>query len=263
MKKNILITGSGTGIGRNTAFALCQRGHHVFATTHNESQTAALLAESRQAGLVMEIFKLDITVPEDREKVLDLPLDVLINNAAIGESGSLAEVPVDRIRRTFEVNVFATLELSQLALRGMIERQHGTVIFISSLAGRIPMRFMMPYSMSKFAISAAGAGLRAEMKKLGKNIQVSLIEPGTFHTGFNQNLAARKLESMGAESYFNSLRETETAKGERLLRLIEVHDTRSIVTKIVKACEADRPDLRYVAPWLQGAIVRMARMLGA
>ena len=128
MKKTILITGAGSGIGRDTAWALAARGHRVIATTVDEVQAADLRAHAGSQGVVLEVFKLDITSATDRELVVPLTLDVLINNAAIGESGSLAEVDVARIRTVFEVNVFATLALTQLVLRGMIARRSGTVL---------------------------------------------------------------------------------------------------------------------------------------
>ena len=160
MQKTILITGAGTGIGRDAAFALAARGHRVIATTFNEEQAVLLREECLQRGQALQVFKLDITNAAEREMLRPLELDVLINNAALGDSGSLAEVAVERIRSLFEVNLFSTLALTQVALRGMIARERGTILFISSIAGRIPMPFLMPYSMSKFALSAAGAGLR-------------------------------------------------------------------------------------------------------
>jgi short-subunit dehydrogenase len=262
MSKTILITGAGTGIGRDAAFALATRGHRVFATTVDEAQAAALRAECQANRQALDVFKLDITAAADRELVRPLALDVLINNAAIGDSGSLAEVDVNRIRATFEVNVFATLELTQLALEGMIERERGTVVFISSIAGRVPMPFLMPYSMTKFALSAAGAALRKEMDQLGKHVQVALIEPGAIHTGFNQSMAARKYEWMDSSSYFSGQAARMKAKEKRMFGLVEARSTRTIVSKIVKAVEAERPRLRYVSPWVQGAMVRLARILG-
>ena len=262
MTKTILITGAGTGIGRDTAFALAARGHRVIAATFNEAQANALRAECRTRRLVLEVIQLDITSATDREKVLAFELDVLVNNAGIGQSGSLAEVDVDLIRKTFEVNVFATLELTQLVLRGMIARQRGTVLFVSSIAGRVPMPFLMPYSMTKFALSAAGAGLRAEMDQLGRNVQVALIEPGAVHTGFNQAMADSKYAWMDEKSYFHAQAARMKAKETRVFGLIEARDTRSIVVQIVKASEARRPRLRYVAPWVQGFFVRLARMFG-
>ncbi len=263
MSKTILITGAGSGIGRDAAFALAERGHHVIATTFDEAQAEALRLLAQQKNAALEVFKLDITSAQDRERIADLKLDVLINNAAIGESGSLAEVDVQRIRRAFEVNVFATLELTQLALRGMIERQRGTVLFISSIAGRLPMPFLMPYSMTKFALSAAAAGLRAEMDELGKHVQIAVIEPGAIHTGFNQAMLDRKYAWMDERSYFHGMADKLRARERRVFKLIEAKSTAPVVAKIVQASEARRPRLRYVAPWLQGAGVRLARMFGA
>jgi short-subunit dehydrogenase len=262
MPKTILITGAGTGIGRDAAFALAARGHRVIATTFNVAQADALDLLAKQRALQLEVFKLDITVPQDREQVLSLDIDVLINNAAVGESGSLAEVDMDRVRRAFEINVFATLELTQLALRGMIARERGTVLLVSSIAGRLPMPFLMPYSMTKFALSAAGAGLRAELDKLNKNVHVALIEPGAIHTGFNQAMTDRKYAWMGEQSYFKHLVGKLKAEEKRTFDFLEARDTRSIVAQIVKASEAKRPKLRYVAPWIQGFFVWVARVIG-
>ena len=69
MKKTILITGAGTGIGKDAAFALALRGHRVLATTQNEAQVNALKAEASNRNVVLEIFKLDITLEADRESI--------------------------------------------------------------------------------------------------------------------------------------------------------------------------------------------------
>lgn len=266
-QKTILITGAGSGIGRDTAFALAARGHKVIATTFDEAQAAVLRSECtakpNAGGANIEVIKLDITSPADRESVRQREIDVLINNAGVGDSGSLAEVDVDRIRKVFEVNVFATIELSQVVLAGMIARSRGTVLFVSSVAGRLPVPFLMPYSMSKFALSAAGAALRSEMDQLGRNIQISLIEPGAIHTGFNQAMTDRKYEWMAKQSYFRDQIDRLKASETKSFNFLEARDTASIVAKIVIAAEARRPKLRYVAPWLQGVGVRIARILGA
>jgi len=177
-------------------------------------------------------------------------IDVLINNAAQGESGSLAEVDIDTVRRLFEVNVFSTLELTQIVIKGMVERDGGSVIFISSIAGRVPVPFLMPYSMTKFAISAAAAGLRKEMEVLGKGIHVSVVEPGPYKTGFNQRLNDSRFEWMEQDSLFSREQvEKMKASAATELRLAEMESTDSIVRTIVSAAEAGNPKLRYVAPW--------------
>lgn len=262
MKKTILITGAGSGIGLDTALALAARQHRVIATTIDEAQALTLKAMALTKGLSLEVFKLDITSAQDREKILSLELDVLINNAGVGESGSLAEVDIDRIRHVFEVNLFGTLALTQLALRGMIQRQRGTVLLVSSIAGRIPMPFLMPYSMSKFALSAAGAGLRAELQQLRCGVHVALIEPGAIHTGFNQAMTESKYAWMGKQSYFAAHVARLKAEEKRTFQFLEAKTTQSIVSQIVKAAEAKKPKLRYVAPWIQGFGVRLARIFG-
>jgi short-subunit dehydrogenase len=262
MGKTILITGAGSGIGKDTAFALAQRGHRVLATTQTDAQALSLKQDARTHHVVLEVFKLDITLEHDRAKLMSYDLDVLINNAAIGESGSLAEVDMKRVRQLFEVNLFCTLELTQVALRNMIKRESGTVLLVSSIAGRVPMPFLMPYSMSKFALSAAGAGLRAEMDQLKKNIHISLIEPGAIHTGFNQAMTDSKYAWMGSSSYFAHQAEKMQKQERATFKLLEARSTQGIVKQIVKASEANRPKLRYVSPWIQGFGIRMARIFG-
>ena len=262
MSKTILITGAGTGIGKDTAFALAARGHQVLATTQTSAQALALQDAAKAQGLNLNAFKLDITSPTEREQLTHHTIDVLINNAAMGESGSLAEVDMQRVRQLFEVNLFATLELTQVALRQMIQRGSGTVLFISSIAGRVPMPFLMPYSMSKFALSAAAAGLRAEMDQLQKNVHIAVIEPGAIHTGFNQAMADSKYAWMGPSSYFAHQAEAMKKQERLTFHWLEAKTTAGIVKAIVKAAEARRPRLRYVAPWIQGLGVRLARIWG-
>lgn len=262
MKKTILITGAGTGIGKDAAFALALRGHRVLATTQTQAQSDVLRIEAANRNVVLEIFKLDITLEADREAIAAYPIDVLLNNAGMGESGSLAEVDMQRVRQIFEVNLFATLALTQVALRGMIAKEKGTVLFVSSIAGRVPMPFLMPYSMSKFALSAAGAGLRAEMDQLKKNIQIALIEPGAIHTGFNQAMTNSKYQWMNASSYFAHQAEAMKKKERATFKFLEARSTQGIVNQIVKAAEASRPKLRYVSPWIQGFGIRLARIFG-
>lgn len=262
MKKTILITGAGTGIGKDAAFALALRGHRVLATTQTQAQSDVLRIEAANRNVVLEIFKLDITLEADREAIAAYSIDVLLNNAGMGESGSLAEVDMQRVRQIFEVNLFATLALTQVALRGMIAKEKGTVLFVSSIAGRVPMPFLMPYSMSKFALSAAGAGLRAEMDQLKKNIQIALIEPGAIHTGFNQAMTNSKYQWMNASSYFAHQAEAMKKKERATFKFLEARSTQGIVNQIVKAAEASRPKLRYVSPWIQGFGIRLARIFG-
>jgi short-subunit dehydrogenase len=144
----------------------------------------------------------------------------------------------------------------------MIERRRGTVIFVSSLAGRIASPFLMPYALTKYALSAAADGLRQELSQLGRAVHVVVVEPGAYHTGFNQKMIAKKYEWMRRHSYFQDHMDAIKASEQKKFALLELQSTRSIVRKIVQAAEADRPRFRYVAPWWQGAGVQLMRMLG-
>jgi len=260
--KNILITGAGSGIGKDLAIALSGRGYGVHATTETQEQLESLKKEFHQKGHKMQVWKLDVTLPEDREKILNHTIDVLINNAAIGESGSLAEVPLSLIRKSFEVNVFAPIALTQLVLPQMIKRGTGSVIFVSSLAGRAPMPFLNPYSMTKFALSGGVAALKKEIKKIAKEIHIILIEPGTYATGFNQRMLATKYAWMNEHSFFyNNISKMKKEETKQFAR-IEEKSTVSIVKKIIQAVESNNPKVRYVAPAYQGFFIQLMRMFG-
>jgi len=264
MPKSILITGAGSGLGKDAAKALLAAGHRVYATTYTADEVAPLQAELAEIGPGAHVFKMDITSAEDRAQIAEYDIDVLINNAALSQSGSLAEVDINAVRQLFEVNLFSALELTQIAIGRMIDRgKGGTVIFISSITGRIPAPFMMPYSMSKFAISAAAAGLREEMKALDAGIYVTVVEPGPVYTGFNQKLAQSQADVLAKSSLFSSDQAARINSGTmKTLEKFEVRSTRSVTDKIVKAATAAAPKLRYVAPLHFAIAVRLLRMLG-
>ena len=120
MGKNVMITGAGSGFGKGAALALAARGHAVIATTETDDQAAALRAEAPQ----LTVEKLDITT-DDVAAAAAWDLDVLINNAGAGQTGPLADVPIERVRRLFDVNVFGTLAVTQAVLPRMVARGIG------------------------------------------------------------------------------------------------------------------------------------------
>lgn len=179
MKKTILITGAGSGLGKQASIELAKRGHKVYATVRYENEIDDLIDIANREKLDLEAFKLNILNEEERKNIQNYDIDVLICNAAIGDSGSVADVDVDRIRTVFETNVFCNIETVQVALKRMINyKKRGRIIFLSSLVGRIPFAFLSPYCASKFAIEGFATCLRKEMKKLTiANIEVGIIEP--------------------------------------------------------------------------------------
>jgi len=181
--ETILITGAGTGFGKGFAFELAKRGKRVIATTEVLSQVSALENEAEEKGLTIKIEKLDVTDPSDREKAWAWDIDILVNNAAIKEGGSLIDIPEANLTNQFDVNVFGPVLLTQGFAKQMIKRQKGRIVFVSSVSGMMVNPFSGPYSASKFATEAVANTLAQELQEF--NIEVATINPGPYLTGFN------------------------------------------------------------------------------
>jgi short-subunit dehydrogenase len=122
MNQTILITGAGSGFGLGASLELARRGNDVIATTQIVSQITGVKIAADAAGVKLRVEKLDIQDPADRKRAEDWDVDVLVNNAGIGESGPIAEIPVDLVRVNFETNVFGVLELTQGVVKGMLKK---------------------------------------------------------------------------------------------------------------------------------------------
>jgi short-subunit dehydrogenase len=183
MNKTIFITGAGHGFGRGLALGLARKGHKVIAASQIWPQVWDLRGEAREQGLDLEVIKLDLRDDIDRRHALAYDIDILVNNAGIMESGAMAEIPVDRVRESFETNVFCHLELMQGFVRKMIEQGHGKVIWLSSVTGILKIPFFGTYCATKHAIEAIAWAMKEELKPYG--ITVATINPGAYLTGFN------------------------------------------------------------------------------
>ena len=183
MAKTVLITGAGSGLGRGAAIEIARRGHRVIAGTLTQTEADALGAEHPELRAV----RLDVTNADDVAAAADWGLDVLIANAGLGQSGPLRRIPMDRLRRVFDVNVFGTVAVVQAVATPMVERGSGRILIVSSVAGVLAGPGTGPYSMTKHALQAFASALRAELAPAG--VDVALINPGPFATGFNDRMA--------------------------------------------------------------------------
>jgi len=183
MPKTVLITGAGSGFGRDAAVQLAARGHRVIATTETEPQASALAASHPE----LTVAKLDITKVEDLAKVDQWDLDVFIANAARGQTGPLSLIPIAQLRGVFEVNVFGTVAITQRVAASMRRKRAGRILIVSSIAGVRAGVGSGPYAMTKHALQALGTSLRAELAPFG--VDVALINPGPYATGFNDRMA--------------------------------------------------------------------------
>ena len=207
MAKTVLITGAGSGFGKLASLALAERGHHVVATTETDAQADSLHAEAPQ----LTVERMDITT-DDVSKVTNWDIDVLVNNAGAGQTGPMADVPIERVRRLFDVNVFGTLAVTQQVLKNMVPKGSGRVIIVSSIAGVLSAPTFGPYAMTKHALEAMGKAMRGELAPLG--IDVTLLNPGPYQTGFNDRMADSMWEWFGDSSVNASATELFRSVGQ-------------------------------------------------
>ena len=239
MSKTVMITGAGSGFGKGAALALAERGHAVIATTETEEQAAALQAEAPQ----LTVVKLDITT-DDVAKAAEWDLDVLINNAGAGQTGPMADVPIARVRRLFDVNVFGTLAVTQAVLPRMVARGSGRIVIMSSISGVLSAPAFGPYSMTKHALEAMGKAMRGELA--GQGIDVCLLNPGPYLTGFNDRMADSMWEWFGDDA----VNAASTPLFEMMRDFVknDQRDPIEVVDKMVELTEAETTDEHNFVP---------------
>ena len=188
--KKVLITGAGSGLGRGTAIGLAQAGHWVIATTQIWPQVTELRRRVAELGLDdrVTVDKLDVLDHRDIAAAAAWDFDTFVSNAAIGDSGPMAEIPVDLVRRTFETNVFSNLNLTQHVIRKWVDAgTRGRIVIVSSMGGLLTAYGLGTYCATKHALEAIAATLRDELASTG--ITVQTINPGPYDTGFNDRIA--------------------------------------------------------------------------
>lgn len=249
----ILITGAASGIGYLAALTLSERGHIVYLTCHNMNQVKTVKEKVKNFKNI-HVMKLDITDEKDRKKVLTLDIDCLFNNAAIALGGSILEADMDEVRTNFEVNVFSSFLLLKDVLKQMINKDSGKIIVMSSLASHISIPFLGVYSSTKASISSIVTSLQKELFLIGTNVKVSLIEPGLYHTGFNNVFLDNKYDN---GKYFKDIKKELYNVEHYLLNIFEKKKLDSVVIKIVRAVEDKYPKKVYRVPFIQNLFVKL------
>ena len=254
MKNNkvILLTGASSGIGYDTAVALAQQGHKVYAAARRVDRMEPL----RQYGIVP--LKMDVTdeasMQEGVKTLLDAEgrIDVLINNAGYGYFGAVENVPMDDARNQLEVNVFGLARLCQLVLPTMRAQHSGRIINTASVAGRAVFYYGGWYHVSKYAVESLSDAMRMELKPFG--IDVVIIEPGAIKTNWGIIAADHLIESSKGTAY----EQTGTMMADNLRNMYlsnTISDPAVVRKAIVRAVNARRPCTRYRIGRMANAIV--------
>jgi len=245
-KKNILITGCSSGIGKCVATGLAKRGYRVFATARNPKDVESLLAQG------LESIHLDLdnskSINNAVNEILvrtDGQLYALFNNGAYAQPGAVEDLSRDTLRKQFETNLFGTHELTNCIIPVMRKQGYGRIIQNSSVLGLVALPYRGAYNATKFALEALTDTLRLELNKT--NIHISLIEPGPIESLFRKNSYNAFLQNINRdisahkESYF-SIEQRLTKQGPAVPFTLSPD---AVLKKVIHALESPKPKIRY------------------
>lgn len=195
--KIAVITGGASGIGRLVALDLASKGATVLAWDLSAAARASIEAESASRGLSVKAMAVDVS---NREAVYEAAtrvlaeygaVDILVNNAGIVSGKTLLETADEKIEKTFQVNVLAHFWTVKAFLPGMIARDSGHIMTVSSAAGLIGVCGLADYSASKFAVFGFHESLRMELRKAKSGVRTTIVCPFYINTGLFAGVKTR------------------------------------------------------------------------
>lgn len=247
-EKSVLITGASGGVGSATVRRLNELGWRVFAGVRSLEAGKELGRQGRGVTPV----ELDIcdqaSIDHARDKVAaelaGQGLNGLVNNAGLVVQGPLELVPVEALRRQFEVNVIGQIAVTQ-AFLPQLRAGGGRVVNISGAAGRVSLPMLGPISASKAALESLTDALRMELKHQG--VEVTVIAPGLLQTQLHQKSAlAARLDGYVGSPESQGIYAEAIEVSERALANSKEAPVETAVAMIVKALSAERPATRYL-----------------
>ena len=251
VSKIVLITGATSGIGKETALLLASEGFLVYGTARN--------VEGK--NLPFRLLPMDVrnetSIKEAVQQILTEVgrIDILINNAGVGITGAVEELPAEQLHNVFATNLYGAIAVIQQVLPTMRAQGSGRIINIASIAGYMGLPFRGAYSASKGALLLMSEALRMEVKQFG--IEVTTISPGDYAT----DIASRRYHAPVNE---NSPYAEVYAKQ---LRLMNEHvdsggDPKEMADKILKVINTKHPKVHYKqGSFLQKFSIVLKRLL--
>jgi NAD(P)-dependent dehydrogenase (short-subunit alcohol dehydrogenase family) len=252
MSKVVLITGGSSGIGKSIGEFLHKKGFVVYGTSRNPEKVL---------NSIFPLLTLDVRKPESIRlavaKIIEVSgrLDVVINNAGVGITGPLEEIPAEEIKNNFETNFFGPIEVMKATLPQMRKQNSGLIINITSIAGYMGLPYRSVYSASKGALELITEALRMEVKQFG--IEITNVAPGDFAT----NIASGRYHApvLKGSAY-------EKVYGETLATMNEHVDAGSnpdeMAEAIFKIMQQKSPKVHYkVGVFMQKFSIVLKRIL--
>jgi NAD(P)-dependent dehydrogenase (short-subunit alcohol dehydrogenase family) len=212
VRRVALVTGCDSGIGKALAGALIDRGLTVYATGLGPEAMADLVGRGAQ------VRRLDVTRPEEIEALKGglaaegVRVDLLVNNAGYGAMGPVAEMPMDDVRRQYEVNVFGLLAVTQAFVGPMIAARRGLIVNVGSTSGILTSPFAGVYCSTKAAVHALNDGLRMELAPFG--VRVMRVEPNQIRTRFGDTAAAGLGARFAPSSHYLAVKDAAIARAQ-------------------------------------------------
>ena len=247
--KVAIVTGSSSGIGYATSLLLARNRFHTYATMRNIEKSADIQEIANKERLPLQVIQLDVNddasirnsikrIERENERI-----DVLINNAGYGLVGAFEDLSVEEIKSQFETNFFGVIRLTQQVLPIMRKQKSGTIVNVSSGAGRIGFPGMSAYVSSKFALEGLSESMSYELEPFG--IKVIIIEPGVIRTNFKKNsvMSKKSLDNSSISPYSTIIQKIDSS----ISSIIE-HATppEEVAKAILHAITSNNPELRYL-----------------
>jgi short-subunit dehydrogenase len=247
--KVAIVTGSSSGIGYATSLLLARNRFHTYATMRNIEKSADIQEIANKERLPLQVIQLDVNddasirnsikrVERENERI-----DVLVNNAGYGLVGAFEDLSVEEIKSQFETNFFGVIRLTQQVLPIMRKQKSGTIVNVSSGAGRIGFPGMSAYVSSKFALEGLSESMSYELEPFG--IKVVIIEPGVIRTNFKKNsvMSKKSLDNSSISPYSTIIQKIDSS----ISSIIE-HATppEEVAKAILHAITSNNPELRYL-----------------
>ena len=252
MSKVVLITGGSSGIGKSIGEFLHQKGFVVYGTSRNpekitNSEFPLVALDVRDKQSIVNCFA-EVIQKSGR-------LDIVINNAGVGITGPIEEIPTEEIRNNFETNLFGPIEVTKAVLPQMREQKSGLIINITSIAGYMGLPYRGIYSASKGALELITEAIRMEVKSFG--IQITNVAPGDFAT----NIAAGRYHAPIVKGsayevpYGNTLKEIDSH--------VDSGSNPNEMAKVIFAIiQTDKPKVHYkVGAFMQKFSIVLKRIL--
>jgi NAD(P)-dependent dehydrogenase (short-subunit alcohol dehydrogenase family) len=242
-EKVVLVTGSSSGIGFETALLLSRNGFYTYASMRNIDKSSTIAEIAEKENLPLQVLQLDVDDDISARNAINKivvekgTVDVLVNNAGYGLFSSIEDVTLDQIKKQFETNFFGVIRLTKEVLPAMRKNRKGTIVNVSSAVGKVGLPLSSPYVATKFALEGLSESMRYELNELG--INVIIIEPGVIRTN-----ALRNAETANATSDYADLNgRIKKAFG---VLMNNSSPPRQVAEVILKAIKSNGPEIRYL-----------------